>query len=364
MNKKIVAFTPYSLIDTHPFYKYLTEERGVTPAEIEKYQIGFALDFLHERGRLNNPNNKDIIEYRVKDKKRYPKFSNRIMFPIKNIRGEIIAFSGRSLDPEQPKYFNSSESLQFEKKKSFFGLREAIDHPKMKNGLVMIVEGQIDCIKGNRYLPTLAPMGKFTPSHAKILSDFGVKRVLVVGDNDKAGKTFNIEACKSLLEVDILPTVGIFKKYSDFGETNNEPLKEILDFKTVYDILIAPYHNLAKKDYSYEQKIIDHFSSLNLEFLKFKEAITIDTLLAKESRSIALKKFMKIWFHSVGMEQKFSNIETLTLSSAGFTLHTLTPRIDDNCKEIKFFNSKGKEVEIPQEEQEKIYKIGKIFKQY
>ena len=364
MNKKIVNFTPYQANPNHPFYKYLIEDRGLTSTEIEKYQIGFAGDFLQEKNRLNNPNNKDIIQYRVKDKKHYPIFSNRIMFPIKNIDGEIIAFSGRSLAPNQPKYFNSSESLQFKKSESFFGLIECINHPSFKKGLVMIVEGQIDCIKGNRYLPTLAPMGKFTPSHAKILSDFGVKRVLVVGDNDKAGKTFNIEACKSLLQYDILPTVGIFKKYSDFGDTNNETLKEIIEYKTPYDFLIAPYHAMVKKNYSLEDKIMEFFNSLNLEFLRFSEYLKIRTLLNKESRTRVLTKFMKLWTMSLGDKQEFSNIESLILSSLGFSLHITTPVVDEDCEEIKFLNSKGDEVGIPQEEQEKIYKIAKIFKQF
>lgn len=361
MNKKIVNFTPYKADPKHPFYRYLVEERGLTPDEIEKYQIGFALDFLQESNRVNNPNN--TIQYRVKDKKIYPIFSNRIMFPIKNIDGEIIAFSGRSLAPNQPKYFNSSESFQFKKSERFFGVKECTNHPKFKDGLVMVVEGQIDAIKGNRYLPTLAPMGKFTPSHAKVLSDLGIKRVLVVGDNDKAGKSFNIEACKSLLQYDILPTVGIFKKYSDFGDTNNEPLKEILQFKTLYDFLIAPYYAMVKKNHSLEDKVMEAFNSLNLEFLRFSEYLKIRTLLNKKSRTRILTKFMKLWVMSLGDKQEFSNVENLILSSLGFSIHTTTPIIDEDCEEIKFLNSKGDEVEIPQEEQEKIYKIAKIFKQ-
>ena len=360
----IVNYNPYPLIGNHVFYKYLVNERGLTHGELVKYNVGFALDFLVEKRRIENQSKEEVIPVRVKKDSRggvyYPVFSNRIMFPIKNKEGQIIAFSGRSLDPNQPKYFNSSESYQFEKRKSFFGLVEAMNHPKGMD-LVMIVEGQIDAIKGNRYLPTLAPMGKFTPSHAIELKELGVKKVLIVGDRDKAGYAFTRDTITSLLEVDILPTVGVLKGYNDMGETNGEPLKDILEYKTVYEYLIARIFKAVKKNNRLENEAMQYLSTLNPRFLKASEAYKVRTLLSKEAFSSALEKFYKLVDASIGEKREFTNIENIILDGLGFTLHKATPVIDDTKKEVNFFIN-GKEFIPAKDEQDKLYKISEYLK--
>lgn len=120
----------------------------------------------------------------------YLRFRDRLMFPIRNDHGDVIAFSGRQLreDPRSGKYINSPETVLFKKSNVLFALeraRKAI----LKENAVLLCEGQIDaiCCHEQGIEHAIAPLGTaFTPSHARILRRYA-KTALLCFDSDKAG---------------------------------------------------------------------------------------------------------------------------------------------------------------------------------
>ncbi|MDP0492435.1 MAG: DNA primase [Verrucomicrobiota bacterium JB023] len=120
----------------------------------------------------------------------YLRFRDRLMFPIHNDYGDIIAFSARQLreDPNSGKYINSPETQLFKKARVFFGLDKA-RRPISKEKFALVCEGQIDVIACHEagFENTVAALGTaFTEDHAKLLKRYGDKVVLCY-DSDAAG---------------------------------------------------------------------------------------------------------------------------------------------------------------------------------
>ncbi len=79
------------------------------------------------------------------EKKRYDRFRDRVMFPIRNVKGECIGFGGRVLDEGTPKYLNSPETPVFSKGRELYGLFEA-RHALREHGYVLVTEGYMDVV--------------------------------------------------------------------------------------------------------------------------------------------------------------------------------------------------------------------------
>ncbi len=132
-------------------------------------------------------------------RKRYDRFRDRIMFPIRNARGQIIGFGGRVLGAGEPKYLNSPETALFSKGRELYGLFEARDALR-ETHCAVVVEGYMDVVMlaqhgvGN----AVATLGTATtPDHVrKLLRQ--VDRVVFSFDGDKAGRKAAwraLEAC-------------------------------------------------------------------------------------------------------------------------------------------------------------------------
>lgn len=118
------------------------------------------------------------------------RFRGRLMFPVRNEIGDVIAFSGRQLreDPNSGKYINSPETVLFRKSQVIFALDRA-KKPILQEKSVLLCEGQFDVIACHEagILHAVAPLGTaFTPEHAKLLRRY-TGQVVVCYDADKAG---------------------------------------------------------------------------------------------------------------------------------------------------------------------------------
>jgi DNA primase len=126
------------------------------------------------------------------DKPLADRFRQRLMFPICNDYGEVIAFSGRVLPPsEDPaKYVNSPETPLFTKGRALFGLHKA-RRPLADAGLAIVCEGQLDLIRvfESGLENVVAPQGTaFTPAQARLLQRYA-ETVVLCFDSDRAGRT-------------------------------------------------------------------------------------------------------------------------------------------------------------------------------
>src|SRR5690554_2540409 len=138
--------------------KYM-ENRGFDRKDLKLYYLGYAPDrwqtltkFLLKRGFAKVDLVKAGLASQGKNGKLYDRFRNRIIFPIFNIRGEVIAFGGRILKKAEntPKYLNSPETVVYKKGKNLYGLNWALEEMR-KTGNVVIMEGYTDIIQAQKH---------------------------------------------------------------------------------------------------------------------------------------------------------------------------------------------------------------------
>lgn len=118
----------------------------------------------------------------------YDKFRDRLIFPVIDIRGEVLGFSGRALNEDQePKYLNSPETLVFSKRRTLFGMNLA---KNTKRGSILLVEGNIDVVTLHQagFDNAVASMGTaLTTEQTRLISRYA-KEIIICYDNDPAGK--------------------------------------------------------------------------------------------------------------------------------------------------------------------------------
>jgi DNA primase len=122
-------------------------------------------------------------------KRRYDRFRDRIVFPIRNARGQVIGFGGRVLDRGEPKYLNSPETPLFSKGRELYGLYEARDGIR-RNDCVIVVEGYMDVVMLAQHGidNAVATLGTSTTAdHVRKLLRMA-SRVVFAFDGDKAGR--------------------------------------------------------------------------------------------------------------------------------------------------------------------------------
>ena len=123
------------------------------------------------------------------DEKRYDRFRDRIMFPIRNVKGECIGFGGRVLGDEKPKYLNSPETPVFSKGRELYGLFEARNALR-EHGYALVTEGYMDVVALAQlgFPNTVATLGTAcTPEHVQKLFRF-TDSVVFSFDGDAAGR--------------------------------------------------------------------------------------------------------------------------------------------------------------------------------
>ena len=118
----------------------------------------------------------------------YDKFRDRLIFPVIDIRGEVLGFSGRALNDDQdPKYLNSPETLVFSKRRTLFGMNLA---KNTKRSSILLVEGNIDVVTLHQagFDNAVATMGTaLTTEQTRLISRYA-KEIVICYDNDPPGK--------------------------------------------------------------------------------------------------------------------------------------------------------------------------------
>jgi len=176
--------------------KSYLEKRQVSLASQTRYRIGYApasglLPFLEELGyKPEDIIAAGLVRRSTRDQSLYDNFRNRLMFPIRNPRGEVIAFGGRALGEDQePKYLNSADSPMFHKKLVLYGLKEARE--RIKDGLPVIVsEGYMDAIAIDQYqvAGAVAPLGTALTEEQMMLIWKSTDAPYLCFDGDAAGQ--------------------------------------------------------------------------------------------------------------------------------------------------------------------------------
>ncbi|MFQ3548241.1 MAG: DNA primase [Armatimonadota bacterium] len=194
-NSLACAFFQVQLSKNEIIKDYL-KNRGLTETAIEKYKLGYAPEswdmlgkYLISQGvNVSDAARAGLISQRQSGNGYYDRFRGRIIFPISDISGKIIAFGGRAVGDENPKYLNSPDTPVFSKNKVLYGLnlsKKAISDEDR----AIVVEGYMDLITVREagFENTVATLGTaLTDSHVNLLSRF-TKNVVLAFDADSAG---------------------------------------------------------------------------------------------------------------------------------------------------------------------------------
>lgn len=177
--------------------------RGLSPEVIERFQLGYAPDgwrFLSsvlpeyddprlvEAGLVITPEAEPSADD-GSQRKRYDRFRDRIMFPIRAVQGDVIGFGGRVIDVGEPKYLNSPETPVFSKGRELYGLHEARSDIRHK-GYVLVVEGYMDVVAlaQSGWCNAVATLGTAcTAEHVSKLFRF-TDNIVFSFDGDTAGR--------------------------------------------------------------------------------------------------------------------------------------------------------------------------------
>lgn len=179
---------------------YLAQRR-LSPESISKWRLGTApnaVDGLVKAAAANKVPLDLVQQGGLAMGTSQDKFCNRLMFPITDVTGRVIAFGGRTLNNTGAKYINSPTTPLFDKSNTLYGLEQA-RHEIVATGTAVIVEGYTDVIMAHQYGCTnvVATLGtSLTSGHGRILRRYA-EQVILVFDSDTAG----MEAANRGLEV-------------------------------------------------------------------------------------------------------------------------------------------------------------------
>ncbi len=217
------------MLAEHPLGRMAREElerRGIKSETAKDFRLGYAPHGWDALGRYlrekevaaRDAEELGLLLPRKQGDGHYDRFRHRLMFPVTNIQGRIVAFSGRVLDPpeDEPlesrteagaKYINSPEGPLYKKGEVLFGLHEGRVTVR-REGWVLVCEGNFDLLALHQagFANAVAPMGTaLTEAHARLLKRFA-ERVVLLFDGDAAGRKA-VRAAAPLLS-----TIGLATK--------------------------------------------------------------------------------------------------------------------------------------------------------
>ena len=267
---------------------------------INEFEIGLSMNdnnvskLLEKKGYDVN----ELIDIGLcgkKDNFIYDIFRNRIMFPLYNLDGKPVGFSGRIYNGEKDsKYVNSKESIIFKKGNLLYNYHRALSHAREKHQII-VVEGFMDVIRlytiGIKNV--VATMGTaITKEHANLLMKL-YKNIVLCFDGDKAGEKATISALDALekigitpkiirLEDDLDPDDYIIKKGSDAYLTHlNNPMSSVVfkinidKSKTNYNEISTYLKNVSKELEKIDDKVV---YELTVNKLSKETGVSCDTI--------------------------------------------------------------------------------------
>ncbi len=184
-------------------------KRGLTRKTMNRFGLGFApdsffatMDAMKEKGYTQDELLACGLVAKSEKGNLYDKFRNRVMFPIFDLRGNVIAFGGRVMDDSKPKYLNSPETTIFHKSRNLFAIEKA---RKTANDYFILAEGYMDVIALHQagFDSAVASLGTaLTEEQARLIARY-TKNIVISYDADNAGQAAAQRA------IDILKKSGL-----------------------------------------------------------------------------------------------------------------------------------------------------------
>ena len=192
---------------------YFTVKRGLSIATIKHFGLGFAPNsfdqfskYMLAKGYTFEELEAGFLCGKSERGTYYDAFRNRVMFPIIDVSGNVIAFGGRVMDDSKPKYKNSSDTPVFKKSRNLFALNFARHHSSES---IVLCEGYMDVIALHSagFENAVATLGTaITSEQARLMSRY-TKKVIISYDADEAGQKAAMRAIKLLSDVGLDVTI-------------------------------------------------------------------------------------------------------------------------------------------------------------
>lgn len=326
------------------------KKRNLNNNLINKFIIGYAdgKNSLYRHLLQKGYQKDDIIEVGLinQDEKGnvYDKFRNRLMFPIIDIRGNVIGFGGRAIADSRAKYMNSPQSLAYDKSKNVYGVSNLKNSTKV--GKIILVEGYMDVISLTNYGfdYAIASLGtSLTHDQAKLIKRY-CKNIYICYDGDSAGQKATSRAIEIFKEQDISPNIIVIPDNMDpddyIKQYGNESFDRLID--NAVDSVIYEYKKILQKydinDVKEKIQLIDDLTTLlskldreviRDEYIKrFSDDLNIEYLSLKKDVSSKLNEVKpNITFHnertddkkitekdSINNQEKITAVEIMTIA--------------------------------------------------
>jgi DNA primase len=241
-------------------YRYFTD-RGIHDETIDTFQLGFAPDikgfttsFLEKKGFHLQMLVKNGLVSMLDDHTSIDRFGGRVIFPIRNHLGKTVAFGGRSLGKQEPKYLNSPESELFQKGKLFYNFDQAKRYIRKENQAILF-EGYMDVISAYQagIKNVIATLGTtLTDMQAKLLNRY-VDTVIICYDGDDAGVEAAYKAAVSLRKTGCNVKIAWIRDGKDPDDFIKTYGKEAFENEIIKasDTFMAFYMRYMKKGYNF-----------------------------------------------------------------------------------------------------------------
>ena len=290
------------------------ERRKMEENDIARFSLGYSLnswDSLVNYLRKLGIKDKQLLDSGLAlqgNRGLYDRFRGRLMFPVKDVAGKIIAFGGRLIDGEGAKYINSPEGEIYSKRKNLYLLHEARKYIREKDRAIL-VEGYMDALRLHKcgFHEAVASLGtSLTEEQAELLSRFS-GRCYICYDSDTAGQSAALRGMYILqehgLDVQVvnIPEGKDPDEFLSNGENTPEDFEKILEKSTPLVLQqiksLTPAFNIPSLKKAAIKELFENLSKLELnEIAPYRMQISELTLIPPselEERLSEAKKFLK-----------------------------------------------------------------------
>ena len=339
--------------------KEYLKQRHIDDDIIKEFQIGLSLNnhkqlsnILRKKFQINDIEKTGLIQ--KTDYDYLDLYNNRIMFPLYNLDGQVVAYSGRKYhkqdleNKEMPKYINTKETEIFKKGELLYNYHKAKTIARQKNQII-VMEGFMDVIRAHTigFKNVVATMGTATTKKQADLIKKMAKEVILCFDGDAAGSKATISCADELIALGITPNVirlennldpdeYILKYGKEAFEKKIEKPMSIMDFKLLY---LKENKNLSNTtdEAKYINEVITEINKINddiekeITIKKLIKETNIDENLIREKLKLKKKKIAK-------KQPKETNNKKITkydLAQRNLLFHML-----ENPEVIKMYNNK------------------------
>lgn len=266
------------------------EKRQIDKESIKKFKIGLSVSRTSLTDYLLNKGTglKQLVELGISNENGTDLFTNRIMFPLYDLEGNVVAFSGRIYNTKDgSKYINTKETSIFKKGSILYNYHNAKDLLK-KNDSVIVMEGFMDVIRANTVGITncIATMGTaLTKQNANLLKKMA-NNIILCFDGDKAGEEATVSAINILKDIDVTPKVVRLEENLDPDEYilkyGYEKFKYKIDNPQSYVEFLMEQHK-NNKNLTDIEDITKYINESITDLLQIDDTVLIDLTLKKLS---------------------------------------------------------------------------------